>query len=199
MHVNQTGAVCWITGLSGAGKTTLAVALERRLHALGVKAIVVDGDELRSGISSDLGFDSASRSENVRRAAEIAKFLSSKGILCLVSMISPYRLDRERARMIIGSEKFYEVYLSTPLDVCIQRDAKGLYQKALKKEITSFTGVTDVYEPPLSPECEIDTSSALVEDSVDKVCSSLKVLENLMKTRSIENESSPEAPRFSFQ
>lgn len=162
-----SGAVCWITGLPGAGKTTLALNLENRLDTLGYKPFILDGDDLRQGLSSDLGFDKASRSENVRRAAELARLLASKGFFCIVSMVSPYSSDRQNAKTLIAPMQFYEVYLCTPLEVCMRRDPKGLYGKALRNEIHCFTGLSDVYQAPDQPDCSIDTSIVSIIESVD--------------------------------
>ncbi|MGI8711439.1 MAG: adenylyl-sulfate kinase [Acidimicrobiales bacterium] len=148
------GATVWLTGLSGSGKSTVAVALERLLVAAGRPAYRLDGDNLRHGLNADLGFTTADRDENVRRAGEVARLLADAGVVAIVPLISPYRAGRERARQIhhAAGLPFAEVFVDTPIEVCEQRDPKGLYAKARAGEITGFTGVDDPYEPPLQPD-----------------------------------------------
>jgi adenylyl-sulfate kinase len=148
------GITVWLTGLSGSGKSTVAVALEQRLVAAGVAAYLLDGDNLRHGLNGDLGFDAASRNENVRRAGEVATLFADAGVVAIVPLISPYRGDRDRvrARHAELGLRFVEVFVDTPIELCEQRDPKGLYAKARAGEITGFTGIDDPYEAPLAPE-----------------------------------------------
>jgi bifunctional enzyme CysN/CysC len=148
------GATVWLTGLSGSGKSTVAVALERLLVASGRPAYRLDGDNLRLGLNADLGFSTEDRDENVRRAGEVARLLADAGVVALVPLISPYRAGRDRARAVhvAAGLPFVEVFVDTPIELCEQRDPKGLYAKARAGEITGFTGVDDPYEPPLAAE-----------------------------------------------
>jgi bifunctional enzyme CysN/CysC len=145
------GAVAWFTGLSGSGKSTLVNEVSKQLAVQGVPHAVLDGDSLRLGLNKDLGFTEADRVENIRRAAEVAKLMADSGLVVLVSLISPYRADRERAAEIVGMARFYEVYVSTPIELCEQRDPKGLYQKARQGLIPNFTGIGSPYEEPENP------------------------------------------------
>ena len=149
-----SGATVWLTGLSGSGKSTVAVALERLLVADGRAAYRLDGDNLRLGLNADLGFSATDRDENVRRAGEVARLFADAGVVAVVPLISPYRAGRDRARAVHDAAglPFYEVFVDTPIDVCELRDPKGLYAKARAGEITGFTGIDDPYEPPLHPE-----------------------------------------------
>ena len=162
----QNPLTVWFTGLSGAGKTFLANALEKRLFALGKHTMMLDGDNVRHGLNKNLGFKEGDRVENIRRVAEAARLMNDAGLIVLASFISPYESDREEARIIIGGP-FVLVYVSTPLDVCESRDVKGLYAKARRGEIPNFTGVTDVYETPIHPELTIDTSGCTVDEAVE--------------------------------
>jgi bifunctional enzyme CysN/CysC len=149
-----TGATIWFTGLSGSGKSTVAVECERLLLAQGRPAYVLDGDNLRHGLNGDLGFGAADRTENIRRVAEVAKLFADAGLVALVPVISPYRVDRDRARAVhdeVGL-RFVEVFVDTPIELCETRDPKGLYARARAGEITGFTGVDDPYEPPERPD-----------------------------------------------
>jgi len=159
----------WLTGLSGSGKTTTAMALQQQLCSAGYLVYVIDGDNLRAGISSDLSFSDNDRSENVRRAAEIAKILNSLNIIVIAALISPLEVDRQRARTIIGESFFYEVYLSTSLAVCESRDIKGLYARARKGEIPNFTGISSLYEIPVQPDIQIDTATTETSEAVRRV------------------------------
>lgn len=148
------GMTVWLTGLSGSGKSTVAVALEQHLVERGIPAYLLDGDNLRHGLNGDLGFDAASRNENVRRAGEVALLFADAGVVAIVPLISPYRADRDRvrARHAETGVRFVEVYVDTPIELCEQRDPKGLYAKARSGEITGFTGIDDPYEAPETPE-----------------------------------------------
>lgn len=164
------GAVVWFTGLSGSGKSTLASALERALFERGCEAFVIDGDDFRKSVSVDLGFSSADRSENIRRAAGVADLFAQAGIVAITAFISPYSNDRASARRIVRERSadtpFVEVYLSTPLAVCEQRDPKKLYERARSGALKDFTGVSAPFEPPERPEVTIDTSEIDVDRAV---------------------------------
>lgn len=167
--LGQRARVLWFTGLSGSGKTTIAVALERKLFDMGRFAQILDGDNIRSGINSNLGFSPADRMENIRRVAEISKLYLNSGIICINCFISPKSEMRELARNIIGREDFTEVFIDTPLDVCEKRDPKGLYRKARAGLIPHFTGIDDEYEPPLNPDIVINANLLSVQEAVDKI------------------------------
>ena len=168
-RLNQKAKVLWLTGLSGSGKSTIAQHLERKLHNEGFFAQVLDGDNIRSGINSNLGFSLEDRKENIRRIAEIAKLYLHSGVITLNSFVSPTREIRDYARSIVGVEDFLEVYINTPLEVCEARDVKGLYKKARKGEIKGFTGIDSPYEAPENPAFEIKTDDQTVEESVDQL------------------------------
>lgn len=153
----QTGLVVWFTGLSGAGKTTLAVAVERRLFDADYRTFLIDGDLLRAGLCSDLGFNVADRRENVRRAAMVSKLMAEAGLICFTALISPFRADRLQARNLFPPNGFLEIFVNAPLAVCEKRDAKGLYRRARANEIPEFTGISSSYEPPESPDVEVRT------------------------------------------
>lgn len=150
----HSGSTVWLTGLSGSGKSTVAIALEQLLVGQGSPAYLLDGDNLRHGLNGDLGFDAASRAENVRRAGEVALLFADAGVVAIVPLISPYRADRDRvrARHKELGVPFVEVFVDTPIELCEQRDVKGLYAKARAGEITGFTGIDDPYEAPSAPE-----------------------------------------------
>lgn len=171
--LHQKAATIWMTGLSGSGKSTLANALEQQLAAKGRHTMLLDGDNVRFGLNRDLGFSKEDRVENIRRIAEVAKLMNDAGLIVLTSFISPFRKDRQIAREIIG-DAFIEVYVSTPLEECEKRDAKGLYRAARKGEIAEFTGITSAYEEPLHPEAVIDTSKAGIEDSTRELLAALE-------------------------
>jgi adenylylsulfate kinase len=161
--------VIWMSGLSGSGKSTIANLVEQKLFGAGVHTCILDGDNTRSGLCSDLGFDMPSRSENIRRVAETASILSNSGLVVLVSLISPLRKDREKARNIIGASIFREIYIKASIDICIQRDVKGLYDKAIQGEIKDFTGISSPYEPPESPDMVLHTESKGAEECADQL------------------------------
>ena len=169
----QAPAVVWFTGLSGAGKSTVANLLERRLHALGRHTLLLDGDNVRHGLNRDLGFSPADRAENVRRVAEAAKLLADAGLIVLTAFISPYRAERDAARALLSGGEFIEVFVDAPLHLAESRDAKGLYAKARAGEIKDFTGVSSPYEPPLAPELRLDTSALSAEQAVEAVLAEL--------------------------
>jgi adenylyl-sulfate kinase len=163
------GGVVYLTGLSGAGKSTLARLLERRLHERGVRACVIDGDELRTGLCRDLGFSAADRVENMRRATEIARLMAGAGLVAITAMISPFRAERRAARERFEPGRFIEVFVDAPLAVCEQRDPKGLYRRARRGEITGFTGIDSPYEPPAEPEVHLRTAQQSPGESADAV------------------------------
>ena len=148
----------WFTGLSGAGKSTLANLVDRRLHERGAHSFLLDGDSIRRGLCSDLGFGESDRRENVRRAAEAARLFTDAGVVAIAALISPFRADREGARRVFAPGRFVEVYVRCPLDVCMTRDPKGLYRRARQGLIADFTGVSSPYEEPLSPDVVVDTA-----------------------------------------
>lgn len=164
----------WLTGLSGSGKSTLASSLDKWLHQEGVHSYVIDGDNTRMGINNDLNFSREGREENIRRVAEIAKLFNDAGVIMICSFISPFIADRQNARQIIGHDHFVELYVSAPLDTCIQRDAKGLYKKAMEGQIKDFTGVNSPYEAPINPDILIDSSVRTIDDSLKEVTEWLK-------------------------
>lgn len=165
-HLNgHRSVLLWFTGLSGAGKSTLAHALEEELHRQGVRTFVLDGDNVRHGLCADLGFSPVDRSENIRRIGEMAKLFIEAGVIALTAFISPFHADRYRVRELVG-EDFLEVYVRCPLEVCEQRDVKGLYKKARAGVIAEFTGISSPYEVPQNPEFVIDTAGRSVEECV---------------------------------
>jgi adenylylsulfate kinase len=167
----ERGFVVWLTGLSGAGKTTIAHALAERLKSAGYKVEILDGDVVRQHFSKGLGFSKEDRIENIKRVAYVAHLLARNGVVVIVALISPYREGRNYARQLIGD--FVEVYVKCPLNVLIERDVKGLYAKALRGEIQNFTGISDPYEPPESPEVVVETDKETVDESVDKIWQAL--------------------------
>lgn len=169
----QRGKVLWFTGLSGSGKSTLAIALERQLFNEGYHVVILDGDNIRSGINANLSFSPEDRTENIRRIAEIAKLFVANGLICIVSFISPTREMRQMAKTIIGEEDFVEVYIDTPLEICESRDVKGLYKKARAGEIRDFTGIHAPYESPLQPEIHIRTAGMMIEESLASLYSQI--------------------------
>jgi bifunctional enzyme CysN/CysC len=159
----------WFTGLSGSGKSTLANLLEKRLHAQGKHTYLLDGDNVRHGLNRDLGFTEADRVENIRRVTEVAKLMVDAGLIVLVSFISPYRAERLMARQAFQEGEFIEVFVDTPLEICEQRDVKGLYAKARKGELKNFTGIDSPYEPPESPEIHLRTVDTSQEDCIERI------------------------------
>ena len=166
---HQKPAVLWFTGLSGAGKSTIANLVEQKLHARGVHTVLLDGDNVRHGLNKDLGFTAADRVENIRRVGEVARLMIDAGLIVLTSFISPFRAERRLAREIAGEGEFFEIFVDTPLDEAIRRDPKGLYKRALAGEIKNFTGVDQPYETPEAPEIRLDTARASSEACADEV------------------------------
>jgi adenylyl-sulfate kinase len=154
----QQPLTLWITGLNGSGKSTLAYALERQLHLAGLKTVVLDGDNLRHGLNQDLDFTDASRSEAVRRVAEVARLFNDAGMIVIVSLISPFANDRAFAAGVVESDRFIEIYMDVAIEVCEARDKKGIYQKARSGEVKNFTGISSLYEEPKNPRFRIDSS-----------------------------------------
>ncbi|WP_373551090.1 adenylyl-sulfate kinase [Haliscomenobacter sp.] len=175
-RLQQRSKVLWLTGLSGSGKSTVAKYLERVLFVEGYLPQVLDGDNIRFGINSNLSFSSEDRLENIRRIAEISKLYLHSGIICINSFISPTREMRDLARSIVGSEDFIEIYINAPIEVCEARDVKGLYQKARAGLIKGFTGIDDPYEAPENPELEIRTDQMSIEDSALRIVEYLRPL-----------------------
>lgn len=168
-QLNQRSKVVWLTGLSGSGKSTIAQHLERKLYNNGFFTQVLDGDNIRSGINNNLNFSPEDRQENIRRIAEIAKLYLNSGVITLNSFISPTIAIRQMAKDIIGDVDFIEIYINTPLEICEQRDVKGLYKKARKGLIKGFTGIDAPYEAPIQPQLEVHTANQSIEESVDLI------------------------------
>jgi len=160
------GCTIWMTGLSGSGKSTLAVALEKKLWERGVRAYVLDGDNVRHGLNKDLGFSPSDRTENIRRIGEVAKLFTDAGVINITAFISPYRSDRDQVRALMAEGEFLEAFVDCPVDVCERRDVKGLYKKARAGQIPEFTGISAPYEPPLNPEIAIRTDRESEEESL---------------------------------
>lgn len=167
--------VVWFTGLSGAGKSTLAHAVEEELHRLGCRTFVFDGDNVRHGLCSDLGFSVEDRSENIRRIGEMSKLFVDAGVIALTAFISPLRTDREWIRKLIGDSDLIEVYVKCPLTVCETRDVKGMYKKARAGIIKEFTGISSPYEEPEHPDIVVDTSQETLDESIAKILAGLRV------------------------
>ena len=167
--LKQHSVMIWFTGLSGSGKSTIAIALERELHKRGLLCRILDGDNIRSGINNNLGFTEADRIENIRRIAEVSKLFVDTGIITIAAFISPSNDIREMAANIIGKDDFLEVYVSTPIEECERRDVKGLYAKARRGEIKNFTGISAPFEAHAHPALTLDTSALSLEESVNKL------------------------------
>lgn len=163
------GAILWFTGLSGAGKSTLAHAVEEHLHRMGCRTFVLDGDNVRHGLCRDLGFSAEDRAENIRRVGEVTKLFMEAGVIVLTALISPVRKERNKVRAMVQPGEFIEIYCQCPIDVCEQRDVKGLYKKARAGEIGQFTGISSDYEPPDAPELIIKTAEMNLQDCVQQV------------------------------
>jgi len=164
---NQKTNLIWFTGLSGSGKSTLAVQLEAQLFERGFKTYLLDGDNIRAGINKDLSFTDEGRVENIRRIGEVAKLMLDSGVIVLSAFISPFNADREQVKNIVGADNYIEVFVDTPIEVCEQRDVKGLYKKARAGEIKNFTGIDSPYEKPGKPDVIVPTDKMSVNDSLD--------------------------------
>jgi adenylylsulfate kinase len=167
-------AILWFTGLSGSGKSTLAHAVEERLHEMKARTFVLDGDNIRHGLCGDLGFSDEDRVENIRRIGEVAKLFVEAGVIAMTAFISPFRADRDRVRGLVMHGDFLEIYCKASLEVCEERDVKGLYKKARAGEIPAFTGITSPYEEPDKPELTVDTAALSLDESVDQVIALLR-------------------------
>ncbi len=172
--LGQKGSVLWMTGLSGSGKSTIAQELECALHKSGRLSYVLDGDNVRHGLCSDLGFGDADRSENIRRIAELSKLFADAGLITITAFISPFRKDRDFVRKMVPPGRFVEIFLDVPLEICESRDPKGLYKKARKGEIADFTGISSPYEKPENPEISICTGKEDLHSSVKKIMDYLR-------------------------
>lgn len=167
--MNQRAKLIWFTGLSGSGKSTLAVQLEAQLHELGFKTYLLDGDNIRAGLNKDLSFTDEGRIENIRRIGEVSKLLLDAGVVVLSAFISPFQADREQVRKIVGPENYMEIFVDAPLEVCEQRDVKGLYKKARAGEVKNFTGIDSPYEAPTNPDLVLETGILSIDESVGKL------------------------------
>ena len=167
--MGQRGCVLWFTGLSGSGKSTLANALDAELHGRGIKTVLLDGDNVRHGLCGDLGFSAEDRHENLRRIAEVAKLMADAGLVVLTAFVSPFRSDRDRARAVVGPQRFAEIYVDAPVEVCAQRDVKGLYAKAQAGLIADFTGVNSPYEAPTAPELTVSSGRETLAESTARI------------------------------
>ncbi len=167
-------AILWFTGLSGAGKSTLANAVEDALHNMGTRTYVLDGDNIRHGLCKDMGFSDADRKENIRRIGEVSKLFVDAGTVALTAFISPFRSDRDAVRELVPEGDFIEIYCKCSLDVCEERDPKGLYKKARAGEIPEFTGISSPYEEPLNPEITVETDKQSLGESVEQVIDALR-------------------------
>ncbi len=173
--IKQQRPVClWLTGLSGAGKSTLANLLEQHFFALGKHTFVLDGDNLRHGLNADLGFSDSDRRENVRRVAHVARLMVDAGLIVIVSVISPLEVERDRARSLFATDDFLEIHVDAPLQVCEQRDTKGLYAKARRGELRGLTGIDSPYETPRAPEVRVVTNQSTPEECVSQIFAALK-------------------------
>jgi adenylylsulfate kinase len=171
--MNQQATLIWFTGLSGSGKSTLAVQLEAQLHGLGFKTYLLDGDNIRAGLNKDLSFADEGRVENIRRIGEVAKLMLDAGVIVLSAFISPFKADREQVKAIVGSENYVEVFVDAPLEVCEQRDVKGLYKKARAGEVRNFTGIDSPYEAPEHPDVHIPTHKLSLDESINALISTI--------------------------
>ena len=173
------GAILWFTGLSGAGKSTIAHALEDTLHKQNIRTYVLDGDNVRRGLCKDLGFTDTDRAENIRRIGEVSRLMMQAGVITLTAFISPFRSDRQIARSLVDTGDFIEIYCKAPLEVCEGRDPKGLYKKARAGQIPDFTGIDSPYEEPQTPEIVVDTEQQSVDECVETILTWLKQYEIL--------------------
>lgn len=170
---NHKGCIVWITGLSAAGKSTISVELEKKLFDLGMNVFLLDGDNMRHGLNKDLGFSPSDREENIRRIAEVSKLLCYAGMIVISAFISPYRRDRNFARLSVSEGRFCEVYVECSLEVCKERDPKNLYKQAMEGKIKDFTGISAPYEIPEKPEVTVNTEQLTVEESVETIVEQL--------------------------
>lgn len=182
----QQPIVIWLTGLSGAGKSTIANSLEVALNAQQKHTYLLDGDNVRNGLCSDLGFSNHDREENIRRIAEVANLFTEAGLITITAFISPFRQDRALAREIIGTDSFIEVFIDAPLDECERRDPKGLYGKARSGLLKNFTGIDSAYEPPQAPDIHINTLQESVNDAVERILNYI-VIRNQSRTAVTDN------------
>ncbi len=173
--LNQKGATIWLTGLSGSGKSTIAVELEHALIENKHQAYILDGDNIRHGLNKNLGFSPEDRTENIRRIGEVAKLFTEANIITIAAFVSPYREDRDNVRKLLGHGEFVEIYVKCSIEVCETRDTKGLYKKARAGEVKDFTGISAPYEEPLNPELTIDSSMLSVEESTRSILNYLEV------------------------
>lgn len=171
--LKQKGILLWFTGLSGSGKSTVASALEKRLHDLGKLTYALDGDNVRHGLNSNLGFSDGDRIENIRRIGEVSKLFVDAGIITIATFVSPFKDDRQKVRDLLGQD-FVEIFIDCPLEVCEQRDPKGIYKKARAGEIKHFTGIDSPYEKPINPEITVSTHLSTLDKCVDKIITYLK-------------------------
>ena len=167
--LDQRGALLWLTGLSGSGKSTVAFRVEHALIERGCVAYVLDGDNVRHGLNSNLGFSADDRAENIRRIGEVGKLFVDAGLITLSSFVSPYRADRDQVRALLAEDQFFEIYVNTPLEICEQRDPKGLYKRARAGEIPNFSGISDPYEEPQAPELELKTDTVTIDEAARQV------------------------------
>ncbi len=167
--MRQAPHLIWLTGLSGSGKTTLALRLEHYFFRKGFKVFILDGDNIRNGLCKDLGFSESDRKENLRRVAEVARLMLDAGLIVICAFISPNGEDRQEIKSIVGEQRFIEVYVNCSVEVCEERDVKGLYAKARKGIIPNFTGISAPYDTPLSPDIEVQTAGETIEESVQKI------------------------------
>ncbi len=167
--LDQRGALLWLTGLSGSGKSTVAFRVEHALIERGCVAYVLDGDNVRHGLNSNLGFSADDRAENIRRIGEVGKLFVDAGLITLSSFVSPYRADRDQVRALLAEDQFFEIYVNTPLEICEQRDPKGLYKRARAGEIPNFTGISDPYEEPQAPELELKSDTVTIDEAARQV------------------------------
>ena len=174
MIKGQKPAVLWFTGLSGAGKSTIANLVEKKLVALGKHTFLLDGDNIRHGLNRDLGFTDADRVENIRRVGEVARLMADAGLIVMTAFISPFRAERDLVRAMLPEGEFIEVFVDVPLDVAEKRDPKGLYAKALAGELANFTGIDSPYEPPEKPEIRIDTTALSPEEAAGRIVEALE-------------------------
>lgn len=193
-RLGQSGAVVWLTGLSGSGKSTIATALEAQLVAAGRFAYVLDGDNLRHGLCADLGFSEADRRENIRRVGQVARLFADAGCLVVTAFISPHREERAFVRGLLPPDRFFEVHVATPLEVCEARDPKGLYRRARAGEIADFTGIDSPYEPPETPEFVLDTQALGPENAAALIIEGLEVLGLFGRARPRTTEAAESAP-----